>query len=317
MLGSIPQAIDFEGHGKVESPFGKGIRIPEATDGNIGKELVMSRVREQLARKNRIVIKIGSSSLVHARTQNLDYVKLEKLVRFLCDLRNQGKDVILVSSGAIGVGAKSLGLFERPRTTSLKQACAAVGQGQLMMVYQKLFSEYHQVSAQVLLTFDVITSEERRRNSINTFNELLQLGIIPVVNENDTVATEEIEFGDNDTLSAIVAALVKADSLIIMSDIDGLYTDDPHFNKDAVLISEVPEMKEELKEMAKGAVSGMGTGGMATKLAAASIATAVGADMVILNGERIEILNELLQGQDVGTIFHAHPDPHFKLEDYL
>lgn len=288
-----------------------------SADENTGKEFVMSRIREQLARKNRIVIKIGSSSLVHARTQNLDYVKLEKLVRFLCDLRNQGKDVILVSSGAIGVGAKSLGLFERPRTTSLKQACAAVGQGQLMMVYQKLFSEYHQVSAQVLLTFDVITSEERRRNSINTFNELLQLGIIPVVNENDTVATEEIEFGDNDTLSAIVAALVKADSLIIMSDIDGLYTDDPHFNKDAVLISEVPEMKEELKVMAKGAASGMGTGGMATKLAAAFIATAVGADMVILNGERIEILNELLQGQDVGTIFHAHPDPHFKLEDYL
>lgn len=288
-----------------------------SADENTGKEFVMSRIREQLARKNRIVIKIGSSSLVHARTQNLDYVKLEKLVRFLCDLRNQGKDVILVSSGAIGVGAKSLGLFERPRTTSLKQACAAVGQGQLMMVYQKLFSEYHQVSAQVLLTFDVITSEERRRNSINTFNELLQLGIIPVVNENDTVATEEIEFGDNDTLSAIVAALVKADSLIIMSDIDGLYTDDPHFNKDAVLISEVPEMKEELKAMAKGAASGMGTGGMATKLAAAFIATAVGADMVILNGERIEILNELLQGQDVGTIFHAHPDPHFKLEDYL
>lgn len=281
------------------------------------KELVMSRVREQLSRKNRIVIKIGSSSLVHTNTHNLDYVKLEKLVRFLCDLRNQGKDVILVSSGAIGVGAKALGLFERPRTTSLKQACAAVGQGQLMMVYQKLFSEYHQVSAQVLLTFDVITSEERRRNSINTFNELLQLGIIPVVNENDTVATEEIEFGDNDTLSAIVAALVKADCLIIMSDIDGLYTDDPHFNKEAVLISEVPEMKEELKEMAKGAASGMGTGGMATKLAAASIATAVGADMAILNGERIEILNELLQGQDVGTIFHAHPDPHFKLEDYL
>lgn len=277
----------------------------------------MSRVREQLVRKNRIVVKIGSSSLVHTNTQNLDYVKLEKLVRFLCDLRNQGKDVILVSSGAIGVGAKSLGLFERPRTTSLKQACAAVGQGQLMMVYQKLFSEYHQVSAQVLLTFDVITSEERRRNSVNTFNELLQLGIIPVVNENDTVATEEIEFGDNDTLSAIVAALVKADCLIILSDIDGLYTDDPHYNKDAVLISEVTEINEELRDMAKGAATGLGTGGMATKLTAASIATEVGADMVILNGERIEILNELFQGQDVGTIFHAHPAEHFNLEDYL
>lgn len=277
----------------------------------------MSRVREQLARKNRIVVKIGSSSLVHSNTQNLDYVKLEKLVRFLCDLRNQGKDVILVSSGAIGVGAKSLGLFERPRTTSLKQACAAVGQGQLMMVYQKLFSEYHQVSAQVLLTFDVITSEERRRNSVNTFNELLQLGIIPVVNENDTVATEEIEFGDNDTLSAIVAALVKADCLVIMSDIDGLYTDDPHYNKDAVLISEVEEINDELRAMAKGAATSLGTGGMATKIAAASIATAVGADMIILNGERIEILNELFQGDDVGTVFHAHPELHFNMEEYL
>ena len=277
----------------------------------------MSRVREELARKNRIVVKIGSSTLVHSNTQNLDYMKLEKLVRFLCDLRNQGKDVILVSSGAIAVGAKALGLFERPRTTSLKQACAAVGQGQLMMIYQKLFHEYHQGSAQVLLTFDVITSEERRRNSINTFNELLQLGVIPIVNENDTVATEEIEFGDNDTLSAIVAALVKADCLIIMSDIDGLYTDDPHYNKDAELISEVEEITEELRTMAKGVSTNLGTGGMATKLAAASIATAVGADMVILNGERIEILNELFQGEDVGTLFHAKPSPDFKLEDYL
>lgn len=277
----------------------------------------MSRVREELARKNRIVIKIGSSSLVHSNTQNLDYVKLEKLVRFLCDLRNQGKDVILVSSGAIGVGAKALGLFERPRTTSMKQACAAVGQGQLMMVYQKLFSEYHQGSAQVLLTFDVITSEERRRNSVNTFNELLQLGIIPVVNENDTVATEEIEFGDNDTLSAIVAALVKADCLILMSDIDGLYTDDPHYNKDAVLISEVEEITEELRAMGKGVSTNLGTGGMATKLSAATIATAVGADMAIINGERIETISDLFQGKDVGTVFHANPEHPFKLENYL
>lgn len=277
----------------------------------------MSRVREQLSRKERIVIKIGSSSLVHSNTGSLDYVKLEKLVRFLCDLRNQGKDVILVSSGAIGVGAKSLGLIERPRTTSLKQACAAVGQGQLMMVYQKLFSEYHQVSAQVLLTFDVITSEERRRNAVNTFNELLQLGIIPVVNENDTVATEEIEFGDNDTLSAIVASLVKADCLVLMSDIDGLYTDDPHYNKEAKLISEVEEITDELRDMAKGAATSLGTGGMATKISAASIATAMGADMIILNGEHIETLGALFQGEDVGTVFHAHPEQHFCLENYV
>ncbi|MBQ8982269.1 MAG: glutamate 5-kinase [Lachnospiraceae bacterium] len=277
----------------------------------------MSRVREQLSRKNRIVVKIGSSSLVHGDTGRLDYVKLEKLVRFLCDLRNQGKDVILVSSGAIGVGAMTLGLPNRPKTTSLKQACAAVGQGQLMMVYQKLFSEYHQTSAQVLLTFDVITSEERRRNAINTFNELLQIGIIPVVNENDTVATEELEFGDNDTLSAIVVALVKADCLVIMSDIDGLYTDDPHYDPNASLISEVPEITEALWTMAKGTATSLGTGGMTTKLKAASIATAVGADMAILNGERIEILQELFMGEDVGTVFHAHPELHFQLEEYV
>lgn len=277
----------------------------------------MSRIREELTKKNRIVIKIGSSSLVHSNTQNLDYVKLEKLVRFLCDLHNQDKEVILVSSGAIGVGAKAIGLGKRPKTTSLKQACAAVGQGQLMMVYQKLFSEYHQMAAQVLLTFDVITSDERRRNSVNTFNELLQLGIIPVVNENDTVATEEIEFGDNDTLSAIVAALVKADCLVLMSDIDGLYTDDPHYNKDAVLISEVEEINDSLRAMGKGVYSSMGTGGMATKIAAASIATATGADMAIINGEKIETLQQLFEGQDVGTVFHAHPEQHFSLEDYI
>lgn len=278
----------------------------------------MSRVREQLARKNRIVIKIGSSSLVHSNTQNLDYVKLEKLVRFLCDLRNQGKDVILVSSGAIGVGAKALGLFERPRTTSLKQACAAVGQGQLMMVYQKLFSEYHQVSAQVLLTFDVITSEERRRNSMNTFNELLQLGIIPVVNENDTVATEEIEFGDNDTLSAIVAALVKADCLVLMSDIDGLYTDDPHKNPEARLLKVVDAIDENIYGMAKESTgSNVGTGGMATKLAAAKIATLSGTDMIIANGGDVRILQDIFENDYVGTLFTANENANFNLANYI
>ena len=185
----------------------------------------MTDIRQAIKDKKRIVIKIGSSSIIHEETHSIDYIKLEKLVRFICDLKNQNKDVILVSSGAIGVGAKTIGLTQKPNTTSMKQACAAIGQGQLMMIYQKLFSEYQHSAAQVLLTFDVITSEERRTNSINTFNELLQLGAIPIVNENDTVATEEIEFGDNDTLSAIVAALTHADLLVLMSDIDGLYTD--------------------------------------------------------------------------------------------
>ena len=275
------------------------------------------QLRKSIQSKRRIVIKIGSSSLVHQQTGDIDYVKLEKLVRFICDLRNQGKEIVLVSSGAIGIGAKVLGLRNRPITVSLKQACAAVGQGQLMMIYQKLFSEYQQTSAQVLLTFDVITSDERRHNSINTFNELLQLGVIPVVNENDTVATEEIEFGDNDTLSAVVASLIKADMLVLMSDIDGLYTDDPRTNASASMISEVEEITDELRSMGKGAGSSLGTGGMATKIAAASIATDSGADMAIINGNSIDNLSALFTGENIGTIFKAHKNKNFNLLTYL
>ena len=277
----------------------------------------MDNIREKIKDKNRIVIKIGSSSIVHEETHNIDYIKLEKLVRFICDLKNQNKDVVLVSSGAIGVGAKTIGLNVKPKTTSMKQACAAVGQGQLMMTYQKLFSEYQYTAAQVLLTFDVISDDNRRLNAVNTFNELLQLGVVPIVNENDTVATEEIEFGDNDTLSAIVSSLIHADLLILMSDIDGLYTDDPRSNPDAKLIPLVTEINDELKSMAKGAVTSLGTGGMATKIAAASIATDSGADMVILNGEKISILNHLMQGDDVGTIFLAHKVKNFDMKTYI
>ena len=197
--------------------------------------------RKKLKDKQKIVIKIGSSSLLHEKTGGIDFRKLEKLVRIICDLKNQDKDVVLVSSGAIGVGTQALGLKTRPKTVSLKQACAAVGQGQLMMIYQKLFMEYNHLAAQVLLTFDAITDEERRRNAENTMNELLQQGVIPVVNENDTVATEEIEFGDNDTLSAIVAHLINADLLILLTDIDAFYTDDPHKNPDAKKISIIEE----------------------------------------------------------------------------
>lgn len=277
----------------------------------------MKENRQYLKDKKRIVVKLGTSTIVHPETGGVNYVKLEKLVRFVCNLKNQGKDVVLVSSGAIAVGVKTIGLDRKPKTTSLKQACAAIGQGQLMMVYQKLFSEYHQSSAQVLLTYDVITNPERRSNAINTFNELLQLDTIPVVNENDTVATEEIEFGDNDTMSAIVASLIKADLLVLMSDIDGLYTDDPNRNPDARMIPQVEEITEELLQMGKESSTVYGTGGMATKLSAAAIATDSGADMAIINGENIENLDALINGETIGTLFQAHKQKYFDLVKYL
>ena len=213
-----------------------------------GRQIILKKI------KKRIVIKVGSSSIIHESTGGLDYTKLEKLIRIISDLKNQDKDVVLVSSGAIGVGAKVLGLQRKPRTTSLRQACASVGQGQLMMIYQKLFYEYHQIASQVLLTFDVISSQERRQNAINTFNELLQLDVIPVVNENDTVAIEEVDinFGDNDTLSAIVASMIHADLLLLLTDIDGLYTDDPRVNPNATLIPVVERIDDKIESMAKG-----------------------------------------------------------------
>ena len=273
--------------------------------------------RELLKNKKKIVIKIGSSSIIHEETGGVDFRKLEKLVRIICDLKNQGKDVVLVSSSAIGVGFQALGLKSKPKTVSLKQACAAIGQGQLMMMYQKLFMEYNHLAAQVLLTFDAITDEERRRNAENTLNELLQQDVIPVVNENDTVATEEIEFGDNDTLSAIVAHLIKADLLILLTDIDGFYTDDPHKNKDAVKLSVVEQITDELKDMAKGAVTNYGTGGMSTKIAAARIATDSGADMAIVDAKDLNQINHLIDGDDVGTLFLAHDAEDFDTVDFI
>lgn len=273
--------------------------------------------RELLKDKKKIVIKIGSSSLIHAQTGGVDFRRMEKLVRIICDLKNQDKDVVLVSSGAIGVGYQALGLKSKPKTTSLKQACAAIGQGQLMMMYQKLFMEYNHLAAQVLLTFDAITDEERRRNAENTLNELLQQDVIPVVNENDTVATEEIEFGDNDTLSAIVANLINADLLILLTDIDGFYTDDPHKNPDAVKLSIVTEITEDLKNMAKGAVTNYGTGGMSTKIAAARIAVDSGADMAIIDASNLNLINCLMDGDDVGTLFIAHDVEDFDTVDFI
>ncbi|MCD8121549.1 MAG: glutamate 5-kinase [Clostridiales bacterium] len=274
--------------------------------------------REQLKDKKRIVIKIGSSSLTHPQTGNMNLFKIEKLVRIICDLKGEGRDVVLVSSGAMAAGRQALGIQKRPGSLTEKQAYAAIGQARLMMVYQRIFSEYNCIAAQILLTKSTMTNDDSRYNAQNTFDELLKLGVVPIVNENDTVATHEIQFGDNDRLSAIVAALIGADLLILLSDIDGLYTDDPHKNADAEFIRVVPEITPELLNMGK-ATSGsdVGTGGMSAKLAAARIATDSGSDMVIANAEDVSIVHDILYGEDKGTLFLAHPNLDFDLMNYI
>lgn len=266
----------------------------------------------------RIVIKIGSSSLTHEQTGRLDLYKMEHLVRALCDLRNRGNDVCLVSSGAIAVGRGAIGLEKRPTEIATKQACAAVGQAKLMMLYQKLFSEYNHVAGQILMTKNTMINPVSRENAQNAFEELFRLGVIPVVNENDTVSTYEMQFGDNDTLSAIVASLIHADILILLSDIDGLFTDDPHKNPDAQLIHDVERIDEKILEMAKDSTgSNVGTGGMATKLTAAKIATSSGADMIIANGKDVEVLYHIFDDDFVGTKFHANGNPNFHIENFI
>lgn len=270
--------------------------------------------------KKRVVVKIGSSSLQHKETGDLDYTKLDVLVRELCNLRNQGKDVVLVTSGAISVGKKAIMLPENEKDNpiAVKQACAAVGQARLMMIYQKIFAEYNQVAAQILMTKNTIVDNLNRYNAQNTFAELFKLGVIPIVNENDTVATYEIEIGDNDTLSAIVASLVDADMLLLLSDIDGLYTDDPRQNPDVKYIEVVEELTEELMNMGKNTTgSSAGTGGMTTKLQAAKIANSMGVDMVIANSEDIKVIHRILSGQNIGTLFLAHKDDKFDLPLYV
>lgn len=280
----------------------------------------MSDFREMLKDKKRIVIKIGSSSLQHAETGDLDYTKLDVLVRELCDLRNQGKDVVLVTSGAIAVGKKAV-YFEDAKDDNpiaVKQAYAAIGQARLMMIYQKIFAEYNQVAAQILMTKNTIVDNLNRFNAQNTFAELFKLGAIPIVNENDTVATYEIEIGDNDTLSAIVASLVKADMLILLSDIDGLYTDDPRKNPEAKYVEIVEEVTDELMEMGKSSTgSDAGTGGMNTKLQAAKIANSMGVDMVIANSKDVKNIHRILDGKNIGTLFVAKYDDKFDLPLYV
>lgn len=278
--------------------------------------------RERLKDKKRIVIKIGSSSLTHSETGRLNLRKLEVLARELSDLRNQGKDVILVSSGAVATGVAALGLEEKPTELKRKQACAAVGQARLMMIYQKLFSEYNQPSAQILITKNTMVNNINRKNAQNTFNELLGLGVIPIVNENDSISTYELQnlekFGDNDTLSAVVAALVQADLLILLSDIDGLFTDDPNTNPDAKFIDVVESLDDELLDMGKGTSgSKVGTGGMATKLTAAQIASATGVDMVIANGSDFHVIHKITEGRNYGTLFVSQPKEEVYLIDII
>lgn len=266
----------------------------------------------------RVVVKIGSSSLTHEETGKLDLGKMEQLVRQLSDLRNRGMDVCLVSSGAIAVGRAAMGIHERPTDISMKQACAAVGQAKLMMVYQKLFAEYNETAGQVLLTKNTMINPVSRENAKNTFEELFQLGVIPIVNENDTTSTYEMQFGDNDTLSALVSSMVGADLLILLSDIDGLYTDDPHTNPDAKLVQVVENLDEEILGMAKGTTgSNVGTGGMTTKLTAAKIATLSGTDMIIANGADVKILAQIFEDAYTGTLFKSNKNANFNLATYV
>lgn len=274
-------------------------------------------LREKLKDKKRIVIKVGTSSLTHQETGSTDLITLEKLVRELTDLHNRGKEVILVSSGAIAVGRKTIGMKERPTKLSIKQACASIGQARLMMIYQKLFMEYNQVASQILMTKNTLVNGENRLNARNTFETLLSMGVIPIVNENDTISTYEIQFGDNDTLSAVVAALTQADLLILLSDIDGLFTDDPNKNPDAKFIDYVEHVDHHFEQMGKGSASDVGTGGMSTKLKAAKLATSAGADMVIANGADMGVIHQIVDGEQIGTLFKENRTEDFYLIDYL
>lgn len=256
----------------------------------------------------RIVVKVGTSTLAHA-TGRLNIRHVEELVKVLSDLKNAGHEVILVSSGAIGMGVGKLNLPGKPSDMPSKQAAAAVGQCELMYTYDRLFGQYNHTVAQILLTGNDIENEERRTNFKNTIFRLLELQVLPVINENDTVVTAEIKVGDNDTLGAIVACNINADLLVLLSDIEGLYTADPRKNPNATLIPVVESVTAEVEALAGGAGSGLGTGGMATKLRAAKLVTQNGCDMIITNGERPRILYDIVAGKPVGTRFLKEGQP--------
>ena len=250
----------------------------------------------------RIVIKVGTSTLTHA-TGRMNIKRVECLCRVISDLKNAGNEIVLVSSGAIGMGVGKLALSQKPDDMPTKQAAAAVGQCELMYIYDKEFSEYNHTIAQLLITRLDFENPVNQANFQNTVSRLLEFGVLPIINENDTVSTEEIEIGDNDTLGAVVASSVKADLLILLSDIDGLYNKDPHKYKDAVLISEVRKITPEIRKFGEGKGSELATGGMKTKLKAAEIVMKEGLDMVIANGDHPEILYDIADGKAVGTRF--------------
>ena len=252
----------------------------------------------------RIVIKIGTSTLTH-KNGCVNIRRIESLCKIVSDMLNAGNEMILVSSGAIGMGTGKLNLKERPRDIAGKQAAAAVGQCELMYIYDKEFTSYNHTVAQLLLTAPDLKTPDRHAKFENTMTRLIELGALPIINENDTVATEEIEFGDNDTLAALVAESVRADLLVLLSDIDGLYTADPHKDKNATLIPEVFEITPEIDALGGGAGSELGTGGLVTKLRAARIATEAGCDMIIANGSYPELLYNIMDGKSVGTRFYA------------
>ncbi len=261
----------------------------------------MDKIREDIKHSHRIVVKVGTSTLTYA-TGKMNIRRFDEIARVISDLKNQGKEIILVSSGAQGIALGKLNMAKKPEEVAKRQAIAAVGQCELMYLYDKMFSEYSNTVAQILLTRGDISVPRRKRNTQNTMNALLDMGLIPIVNENDTVSFDEIEIGDNDTLSAVVANLVDADLLVLFSDIEGLYSGDPHTNPDAKLIEEVYDI-ESVKHLAGGAVTRVGTGGMITKLDAAEIATEAGIHMVVANGNNVAALYDILDGKKAGTLF--------------
>lgn len=275
-------------------------------------------MRTEITKAQRIVVKIGSSSLSDMQTEDIDFNKINQLAKILTRLRKAGKEIVLVSSGAQAVGKQVLALSEIPQSMGKKQALAAIGQAKLMMTYLNYFSGYNQNIAQILMTKETMSKERTRNNARNTFNELLAMGIIPIVNENDSVATYEIEFGDNDHLSSFVVSLIEADLLILLSDIDGLYTDDPSINQDAQFIPYVEKVEAIHFEMGKESSSStIGTGGMRAKIDAARIANASGAAMVLMSGKDVSKIEQVLKGEVIGTYFKANKLEAFDIKDFM
>lgn len=268
------------------------------------RNIYINNRKEYLKDITRVVVKVGTSTLTHS-TGLLNLKRIEDLARQLADIHNQGIQVVLVTSGSIGAGMGKLGLKVRPKTMREKQAAAAVGQGILIHMYEKFFSEYGKTIAQILLTKEDFIDKKRYLNAHNTFFTLLSQGVIPVVNENDAVAIDEIKFGDNDTLSAMVTVLIEADLLILLSDIDGLYDSNPRTNPDSKIIYNVDKITNEIKRSAKGTGSNLGTGGMVTKIKAAEIVVA-NASMIIAEGSQPNVINDILEGIEIGTLFQKN-----------